>query len=667
MKLLKKLLLRIILLIVMVSLVIGGMSIYRSYTSTGALMMQKVDDQLALRTKLVEEKLESTERLVKIISNNPELKNVLLTGRGNANFNMMLTELVEENNDLLDLIAVVGTDDVIITTDNNSTLAGVSLAERNYLQEAKETKEIVVSEIVSSKDDGNQVIAICDPIYDNGRYVGAIVTSVKFSLIVDQISDTKIAEHGYAYILDNKDENRGLLVYHPIESFVMTKNLYEDDNDELRIFLDSMANSPIGEGEYTLDGVDKFVKFKNFYNWSLVMTVDYDDLNSTAIDIIKITVIIMIAAILIAALIGYWVVNSSIIKPIRILEKSMAKAGAGDLTEPVNIKTKDEIEELAHSYNSMLDNQRETLTGISQISNNMSASAEELTASSEEVNASSEEVSENINEMMNNIIGNEARMESVESEMDKLNVSIDESSALADKSLEICSSSLEVAEEGREGVQSSVVSMTNISSSTSEIIESFDELNTQAIKVTGISEIIKGIAEQINLLALNASIEAARAGEAGRGFTVVAEEVRKLAEQTTLESENIYAVLNEISNLIKAANTNVNTTKIHVDEGEETIRSLDGKFREIIETFEALNKNVSDLGVICKDQVSISDDIMISVTDSTTSSKQNTTMAQEISAAAEEQAAITESLSAAAEESSAMAVTLNDMIQKFKL
>lgn len=667
MKLLKKLLIRIVLLIVVVSLIIGGMSIYKSYTSTGDLMMQKVDDQLLLRTKLVEEKILSTERLVEMIANNPALVSVMKTGRSDNNFNAMLTEMVDSNHDLLDLIAIVGADDVIVTTDNNSSLSGVSLGERSYLQEAKESKEIVVSEIISSKDDGNLVIAICEPVYDKGTYVGAVVTSVKFSLVVDQISDTKIAEEGYAYIVDNHGDNRGLLVYHPTPDLVMSKNLYSEDIEGLTNFLDEMQSKETGTGYYAFDGEAKTVKYRNFYNWSLVITVNDSDLNKTSIEIIMITIYSILAAIVVATLIGYIVINTSIIKPVRILEESMAKAGKGDLTHPVQIVTKDEIEELGHSYNSMLENQRDTLQGISGISNNMSASAEELTASSEEVNASSEEVSQNINDMMNNIINSESMMASVEIEMDKLNVSIDESSALADTSLEICTSSLEVAEEGREGVQSSVVSMTNISSSTTEIIESFDELNTQAIKVTGISEIIKGIAEQINLLALNASIEAARAGEAGRGFTVVAEEVRKLAEQTTLESENIYSVLNEISNLIKAANSNVNTTKQHVDEGEETIRSLDGKFKNIIETFESLNNNVSNLGVICKDQVSISDDIMASVSNSTQSSKANAAMAQEISAAAEEQAAITESLSGAAEESSQMAVNLNDMIQKFKL
>ena len=668
MKLLKKLLIRIIALIIIVCAVIGGMSIYKSYTSTNELMMQTLDDQLVLRTKLVEEKIESTKRLIGTLATSPNIQVALGNGRANTNDIAQLTDLLEDNSDLMTLVSLVDKDDIVFASDKINNQKNVDLSGRAYLQDAKATKELTISEVVISKSDQSQVIALCQPVYTNGKYVGSIVSTIKFSLVTDLVADTKIAENGYAYIVDIKGDDAGTLVYHKVQSLVDDKfNLYNDNNDELNEFLDQMKTKPSGYGEYVKDDELKIVKYQKFDNWALVLTVDEKDIEKTSSEIIKITLIAIGVAIVLASLIGYLIINFSIVKPIRKLESSMAKAGNGDLTEPVHIKTKDEIEELAHSYNQMLENQKETLMSISKISQTMTSSAEELTASSEEVNASSEEVSQNIDEMMQNIVAEEQMMKSVETEMNKLNDSIDVSSGLTNESQEVCVSALTVAEEGRSGVQSSVVSMSDISTSTTEVIESFGELNVQAKKVTGISETIKGIAEQINLLALNASIEAARAGEAGRGFTVVAEEVRKLAEQTTQESENVHKVLSEITLLINKANQNVNTTKAHVDEGEETIRSLDGKFMNIIETFDTLNQYVTDLEKISKDQVGFSEDIKVSVEASANHSVQNSTMAQEISASAEEQAAITETLSGAAEESAETAMTLNELIQKFKL
>ena len=668
MKLLKKLLLRIIAIIIVVSLAIGGYSIYKSYTSMNQLLSDKVDSELALRAKLIEEKLDSTVRLVDILANNPNVKNALKTGRKDIKVQEMMTDVVVENNDLMEMIGLVDDSDTIFVSDSLNNLSSVSVADREYIQDAKATEKVVVSEIVLSKDNSEQVIVICKPVYENNKYIGSIVTSVKYSLVVDLIRDTKIGEHGYAYIIDNKGEDRGTLVYHKVEKLVKENhNLYSDNNPHLTDFLDLMKTENMGEGEYELDGVLKLVRYRNFGNWSLVITVDESDLNATSIEIVKMTIAMIVVAVIVASVIGFLIINFSIIKPIRLLETSMAKAGEGDLTFPVDIKTKDEIEELGVSYNKMLENQKNTLSQINTISSDMASSAEELTASSEEVNASSEEVSQNIEEVMNNILTNERMMASIEEEMGNLKSSIDVSSEFANKSQAVCKESMVVADEGRTGVQSSVQSISNISKSTSEIIDSFAELNVQAKKVTGISEIIKGIAEQINLLALNASIEAARAGEAGRGFSVVAEEVRKLAEQTTSESSNIHEVLNEISTLIDHANNNVNDSKIHVDEGEMTIQSLDGKFMNIITTFESLNEYVAKLETICEDQVVISDEIMSSVENSTKSSKENAEKAQEISAATEEQTAITEALSVAAEESSEMALKLNAMIEQFKL
>jgi len=667
MKLLRKLLIRIILLIIVTSVSIGALALIKSYTSTNDLMMSKVTDQLSLRTALAEEKMNSTVRLIETLSLDKKVVDSLKNKTENEELKETFTATLENYSDLITLIALIDDEGSVLFSDNKNDIKNIDVSERDYLKDAMSSKETVISEIIISKADNSQSIAICKPIYDNGKYIGSIVSTVKFTLITDLIKETKIAEKGYAYMIDIKGENAGLVVQHIKPEMVMKKNLYEYEIPELTDVVDQMKTVKTGEGYYTFEGEDKYVKFQQFENWAIAITANESDLNATALSIRNMVIITILVAIAIASLVGYIVINRLIIKPIRTLENSMSKAGNGDLTHQVDIHTKDEIEQLGKSYNMMLDNQKEILNRVIYISQDLSASAEELTASAEEVNGSADEVSENINGMMENIMSENSAISSVEDEMKKMNDVVDTSNILTKKSQEACLETLETANEGRLGVESSIASISNISNATDELMSAFEVLNTHAKKVTGISETIKSIAEQINLLALNASIEAARAGDAGRGFTVVAEEVRKLAEQTTQESENVYNVLNTIIKLITEANRNADSAKSNVDEGEATIQSLDGKFLSIIEGFENINSQISELNNISSNQVVISDEISKSMDDISSKSTSNTSMAQEISASAEEQAAITESLSQASEETSAMADELTSLVARFTI
>ncbi|MBI9014965.1 MAG: methyl-accepting chemotaxis protein [Clostridiales bacterium] len=667
MKLLRKLLIRIILLIILTSISIGGLALIKSYTSTNDLMMSKVTDQLSLRTALVEEKMISTVRLIETLSLDKKVMNSLKTKTENADLKATFTTTLENYSDLITLIALIDEEGTVLFSDSKNDIKNIDVSERDYLKDAISSKETVISEVILSKADNSQSIAICKPIYDNGKYIGSIVSTVKFTLITDLIKETKIAEKGYAYMVDIKGDNAGLVVQHVNPDMIMKKNLYEYDIPELTDLVDQMKTVETGEGYYTFDGEKKYVKYQQFENWAIAITANQSDLNATALSIRNMVIVTILVAIVIASLVGYIVINRLIIKPIGILERSMSKAGEGDLTHHVEIRTKDEIQQLGESYNMMLDNQKEILNRIIYISQDLSASAEELTASAEEVNGSADEVSENINGMMENILSENTAISSVEGEMEKLNEFVETSNMLTKKSQIACIETLETANEGRLGVESSILSITNISNATDELMDAFEVLNTHAKKVTGISETIKSIAEQINLLALNASIEAARAGDAGRGFTVVAEEVRKLAEQTTQESANVYNVLNTIIKLITEANKNADSAKINVDKGEATIQSLDGKFLSIIEGFENINSHISELNDISSSQVVISDDINKSIVDISGKSSSNTSMAQEISASAEEQAAITESLSQASEETSAMADELTNLVARFTI
>ncbi|MBN2795329.1 MAG: methyl-accepting chemotaxis protein [Clostridia bacterium] len=667
MKLLRKLIIRVLILVVFAGSIIGGVSVLKSYNATRDLTLSKVENQLLLKTALIEEKIESTIRLIEIFGYDTEVIRALTSNKKDSSIIDSFTKTVNNNSDLITLISLIDRNGIVLLSDDLNKIEGIDLSERQYLKDAIASKKTSVSEIIVSKADGSYSVAICMPVYNNNVYVGSIVSTVKFDMIAKLVDDIKVGENGYAYIIDIKGDDAGLVVDHPDDAMI-NKNLYDLGVPELADLADDMQVNKTGDSYYVYKGVEKFVSYSQIgSNWTLAITANVDEITATSNEILKITILVIVIVILLSLILGYFTVNKLVIKPIRNLQISMKNAGEGDLTQKVNIKTKDELEILGQSYNQMIENQKNIILDISHVSQDMSAAAEELTASAEEVNESAEDVSSNIQDMMHNIMTENDAMMEVQSQINMMNTSTEQSNQLITDSKKACVRSLEVAQEGRSGVTTSVSSIKNISEATQEVMSAFTELNEHAKEVTGISAIIGAIADQINLLALNASIEAARAGEAGRGFTVVAEEVRKLAEQTSQESYNISNVLNTIILLIQEVNKSVERAKNHVDSGSTTINQLDGKFLDIIDSFDALNAYIDTLSEISDGQVNIADEIKAAIDSVSDVNQNNTSRAQEISATAEEQAAITENLSRASEETSNMADQLNRMIDKFKL
>jgi len=668
MKLLKKLLLMVLMTVFVASSVIGGVSVMKSYQATEKMTLESMEQTTTLNANLINDKLEATVRMVEIVGDDIDVIKALKENKSPSEVINSLTKIVEQNSDLIGMIALINRNDMVYTSDRINDLKGIDVSEREYLIEAKTEGKTVISEVITSKADGSQVVVVCEPIYDNGKYVGSVLSTIKFNLVTDLIDPIKVGENGYAFLIDIKGDDAGLTVDHPNADFINKMSLYDLENDELDALADKMQVNNEGFGSYVYDGDEKYVQYHKIAgNWSLGVTANADELERTSREILITTIVVMIVMIIITTGVGYFVVMFMIVKPITKLQDSMAAVGAGDLTNEVHLKTNDEISMLADDYNIMLSNQKAMINEINNISTDMTASAEELSASAQEVNDSANEVSNNIQDMMSNIMNENEEVSKVTEEINEMNSSIEASGVMIRQSKAACDESLIVASEGREGIKSSVESIENISTSTLEVMKAFNELTSHTQQVTGISEIISNIASQINLLALNASIEAARAGEAGRGFTVVADEVRKLAEQTSSESENISSVLSEITKLVEEANVTVNNTKSYVDQGEETIHSLDGKFLEIIETFNNLNQYIVNLLDISVSQTSISDGIRGSIVEVSETTDSNVSSAQEISAAAEEQSAITDNLSQSAEETSSMAEQMNGLIEQFKL
>lgn len=384
----------------------------------------------------------------------------------------------------------------------------------------------------------------------------------------------------------------------------------------------------------------------------------------------KTTLVISISIIavflLLSVLFGFYI-SRTIANPIKKLKSLMEKGENGDYSERAGYQSKDEIGSLSISFNSMADGIKELVETIGETSQALASSSEQLSASSEESSKASEHISETIQELAASSENQMTLMASSSKGINNVTGSTERISANAEKVAATAENTAEASKKGLRNIEEVTTQMNSINTNVGNLSVSINTLEGRIKEIGEITKAITDISSQTNLLALNAAIEAARAGEQGKGFAVVADEVRKLAEQSSQSAEQITSLISQIQVDTKTTIQSMSTAKNEVDLGLNIVQNAGNSFGEIEVSINDLVNLFEEVFVSLKELKDNTDVINVSVMEVNSMAEEAAANTENVSAATEEQVASMEEIAASSSSLANLAESLQELIRKFKV
>ncbi|WP_209121329.1 methyl-accepting chemotaxis protein [Alkalihalobacillus sp. BA299] len=401
-----------------------------------------------------------------------------------------------------------------------------------------------------------------------------------------------------------------------------------------------------------------------------LIVLDLESAGESAKAAISHTKVVLIVAISIAIVIGTLLViffSSYLSKSLNRVAETADNISKGNLQiEKINVNSKDEIGRMSDAMNKMVDQLRDLIFQISSTSDQVAVSAEQLTASAEETSTATDSITNSIQEVAS---GAERQAEGANSLTEVANEISNGMGKIAhnmDEVHHLAGISYEKANEGTGVIMRSVEHMKlNINEKTMTTSEIVKKLGDKSTEIGNIINLITDVAEQTNLLALNAAIEAARAGEHGKGFAVVADEVRKLAEQSSQSAGQIGMLINDIQKGIHESVLAMDNVKQAVEEGIVYAENAGDSFEGINGAIDQVLSQIQEVAIALH-EVTVSSDTMISsVNEMTEITKNSASNSQNVASSAEEQNASMQEITASAETLSQMAEELQNSVKRF--
>ncbi len=625
---------------------------------------------------------------------------------------------------LVQVVKQFPTIEAIVIADNQGKslvgslpkLAGIDVSGRQYYKTAMEGKASF-SDVLISKATGNPIVVAAAPVLDTaGKPSRVVIVTVGLKELNNKLKLDEFGQTGEVYIVNK-------------EGSFITESKFKP-GAVLKEKIDTFAFREAISGKH---GVGTYQGYQNYnvlgaykqvpgFDWALIVEQDAKEAFAEVAGMRNNMLVIALLTAVAAGAAGV-VFSNRLVRPVQKLVEGAKRLAGGDLTQDIQVNRSDEIGILGQTFNEMTASMRQMIAQVIAGAQQVAATSEALTSSANGATEASKEVAESMEWLarssgeqgskmkeMSTIVGE--LLQAVEqiasgSEEQSRNIvrTSEESSMVAERVREVAErtkdmeqmaqNNLNTAREGGAAVNKTIEGMEQVKEAVFTTANRIRELGGHSQQIGEIIQVIDDIAEQTNLLALNAAIEAARAGEHGKGFAVVADEVRKLAERSSRSTKEI---ANLIANIQRGTENAISSMEIgtaqvekgvdlangagvslrniidNVTENGKQIAAITEAINSILESSMQVNQAVDNIAAIAEETTASTEQMaaggrMVSqAVDAVTEGVGASSLAaQEVSTSTEEIFASAEGVAEMARELTKMALDLQEQVHRFRI
>ncbi|ANT66210.1 methyl-accepting chemotaxis protein [Aeromonas hydrophila] len=465
--------------------------------------------------------------------------------------------------------------------------------ERPWYQDAVKSGQLIVTAPYVSVTMQKLVVTLSEPVLHQGELVGAVGANLALDKLIDEVLAMQVQGEGYAMLLDSS----GLIVGHPNKELAL-KQIGELSPDLSAATFQQWGRENNELHAATLDGRDVLLAVQPVAgtDWLLAMVMYRDVLEAPLAtllwQLVGLTLVLMLVfSALLTAMFKYLFADLG-----RVAGALHDIAhGEGDLTVHINTRSKDEVGQLAESFNQFVARLHGIVSRLRDVT-------VELAAQSRAQAAGAQSRSQRVRQQQDEIV-------MVATAVTEMASATQEIAGNAEFAATTSGDAVKLAVAGQSQVGQSQRSITGLADEVADASQIIVELDAHAQKISGILATISGIAEQTNLLALNAAIEAARAGEQGRGFAVVADEVRVLSRRTHDSTDEIQQMIETLQQTTRRAVSGMETSRQLAGTSVEDAESANLSLGQINEAIGAISDMATQIAAAAEEQTSVTSEI----------------------------------------------------------